>query len=377
MSRPLRVAAATVLALVAWSCFEPPVAERIELRFLPDGTVVLGVDIRLEDPDRYKDNARVRARLSDAERGAVEDRDAWSRRLAGLEAERERSRIDRRKGRVERAIRSAKLEDPAAISRFFSDTNVRADFVSGDGWAELTLVPSGDGPATREQQRKVAARMNEWNGSVAAYLAAVTELWAHLDARPDRAMPCLGKIFKDQIPEDVRDALSPLDEDEARLVSSVDDAMGRITAIFGIEDDDAWSLDELSRLVHDPFPAPVRIVVPGKVLEREGFEGAAGSRLEIPGCSLWNAFASLEGRWVSPDPLVALFRHDQARRGQTFDLPGFVATTRRSGKAPDLDEVSAAVANGLRPAPVYRVRWSTVDRAAPPVEDPFEDPAAP
>lgn len=144
--------------------------------------------------------------------------------------------------------------------------------------------------------------------------------------------------------------------------------------MFGVEDDDAWTLDELSRLVFDPFPAPVRIVVPGKVLEREGFSGPVDAPLEIPGFSLWTAFASLEGRWVSPDPLVALFRHDQSKRGKVFDLPAFVAASRRAGSAPDAEEVSAAVASRLRPAPVYRVRWSTVEWSEPGVEDPFEEP---
>lgn len=367
-------AAAAIVAVSAWSCFEPPVAERIEIRFLPDGAATIGVDLRLEDPERYKDNARVRARLEEAQRGVLEDRDAWARRLAALDAERERSRTDRRKGRLERSTRGARLDDPGSIARFFSDTNVRADFAKGDGWAEFSLVPSGDGPATRDQRRKVAERMAEWNASVATYLAAVRDLWAHLDRRPERAMPCLGRLFREQLADDLRESLPELEEGEAELVARVDDAMGSITAVFGVEDDDAWTLDELSRLVFDPFPAPVRIVVPGKVLEREGFSGPVGAPLEIPGFSLWTAFASLEGRWVSPDPLVALFHHDQSNRGKAFDLPAFVAAPRRAGSAPDAEEVSAAVASRLRPAPVYRVRWSTVEWSEPAVEDPFEEP---
>jgi len=119
-----------------------------------------------------------------------------------------------------------------------------------------------------------------------------------------------------------------------------------------------FTLDEISRFVYDPFPAPIRVTVRGEILEREGFAGQAGSALQIPVFSIWSSYERLEGRWFAPDPALALWRDDAAKTGHPFDIDAFLAMPRRAGVAPTTGEVRGAIENQLRPRPVYRVRWT-------------------
>jgi hypothetical protein len=70
----------------------------------------------------------------------------------------------------------------------------------------------------------------------------------------------------------------------------------------------------------------------------------------------------LEGRWFSPDPALAMWRDDLAKTGKQFDLDAFLAIPRRSSAAPTETEVRGAIDNQLKPAPVYRVRWTPAEK---------------
>ena len=149
-----------------------------------------------------------------------------------------------------------------------------------------------------------------------------------------------------------------LTDEESALVESVNDAISALGNVLAPAPGEPYTLDEIARFVYDPFPAPIRVVVSGEIVEREGFAGPPGSVLQIPMFSIWSAFERLEGRWFSPDPALALWRDDAAKTGNPFDLDAFLAIPRRAGVAPTTGEVRGAIENQLKPRPVYRVRWT-------------------
>lgn len=363
--------AALALLLACAGCLEPPVSERIEIRFVREGGAIISTDVRLRSPSDYDKNPAVQQRIRDTATQLREGRDPWSPRLAISEPQRTRFVLDEKDGEVTRAVRHAELPFASGVERFFADTGVRASYRDGPGWAELLLVPDGSGNASAQQRKEFRQKLEPWPPKVAEYLEAASDLYRYLDTRPDRARTCLGAVFRDLLDDSVRETLESPDETEAALVAAVNRTSGDVTVIFEIPPGEALSIDELSRKVHDPFPAPVSVRVPGKVLEREGYEGDLQEPLEIPARSLWNAFARLEGRWIAPDLVVAYYRHDQSGRSKGFDLDAFVARPRKAATAPAADALARAIAEGLTPPPVYRVRWSIED-ASEPTESPFD-----
>lgn len=147
-----------------------------------------------------------------------------------------------------------------------------------------------------------------------------------------------------------------LDESEAALVEAVNGRLEAMAGVLELAPGEALTLDELSALVYDPFPAPVRVAVSGKVLDREGFPGSFDSALTIPRLSLWSAYTRLSGRFIAPDLALALWRSDID--GIPVDLDALVALPRHAIATPDAAEIRRAIERDLVPASVYRVRWA-------------------
>ena len=209
------------------------------------------------------------------------------------------------------------------------------------------------------------SELGSWSTKLAAYYSALASLYAYLDRHPERARVCLASILT-KVPSG-----ESLSAEESELSKAVEEAMGDCGSILVAPPDEPYTIDELSRMVYDPFPATIRIAVPGEVLEREGFpsEGA----LEIPEASLWSAFVRLEGRFVSPDPALLAWRRD-TRDGIEIDLAALTAQ-RRHASRPSPDHVRVAIEDQLRTAPVYRVRWAPVTGREEAL--PFDDGSAP
>ena len=122
----------------------------------------------------------------------------------------------------------------------------------------------------------------------------------------------------------------------------------------------AYSPDEVSHLVYDPFPARLTLKLPAAPQAVEGFLKADDGAFTVASPGLWEALRSLEGRWLSPDPVLVYV--ESARQGEegTFDLDAFLAKPRRSAPAhllPSAHEVRAEIEARLKPAPLYRVAW--------------------
>jgi hypothetical protein len=105
-------------------------------------------------------------------------------------------------------------------------------------------------------------------------------------------------------------------------------------------------------LIFNPFPARVTIRVPGDVLASEGFRksGKSGD-LVIEPIDLFAAIGELEGKWISPDPLVALLRDERPAPEDVAKLP------RKSEAVVSGGEVARAIRDQLQRPRTYSVRW--------------------
>ena len=97
--------------------------------------------------------------------------------------------------------------------------------------------------------------------------------------------------------------------------------------------------------------------VPSEPLIVEGFAREEKGRLVAQTKSLLDAIASLEGKWISPDPLAYALRSDS--KGLEDLAPVLASEPRRAAAVIGEREVVDALRERLRPAPRYRVRFMT------------------
>jgi hypothetical protein len=352
---------ATTLALALLSgCFEPLVKERIELRFLPDGAAALGVVVEFADEARGKPAQR---RLEEARRAAIDGTDAWSRRVAVLEPDvaAERFVWEKKLGEVSRVERRVVLappevgSEPAALPRFFGDTSLGVDYSIREGMAELRIVPGSGGRADRAQRERVDTALEEWSGQVAEYFADAGALWEYLERRPQRAEACLAALFADVLPADDRPRAKVAGRAETRLVEKLEKSMDAVLAVLQTPEQEEESLDEASRAVFDPFPAPIEVRLPSAPQTVEGFERQGGEAWRAEGPSLWNALRGLQGQWLTPDPAAFVVA---AATGGKASLDEFLAKRRwRSTPSPGSLDVRRALLDGLAAKPLFLLRW--------------------
>ena len=338
-------------------CFDPPVVERLNLRFLADGSYVVHSTVEITEIGK-SGNPALERRLDELRRALEGGWDDWARRFGALASPpAERAEVEKFDGRLRRSARAAYLRDPAALADFFADTAVQASYEVRDGRAELSIVP-GAARATRRQRQAVERALAQWSGEVAEYLDAVGALYAYLGRRPERAVACFGKVFSDLLDEAQAAGLPEPSPAERVLVDRLSDAMSAVVDVLLVPPGEAHSPDELSRLVFDPFPGRLAVTLPGAPLELEGFDPQREGPLVVSGFSLWDALRALEGRWVSPDPAGVYVSHRQRGEAKGFDLAGFTARERLAAEAPSPAAVGRALRERLVPAPLYRAVWS-------------------
>ena len=152
---------------------------------------------------------------------------------------------------------------------------------------------------------------------------------------------------------------------EIELIERIVEAGEPLMEIFEVPEDDAFTLQELSRRVFDPFPAVITAVPDGPVIEAVGF-AESGDGWTIPSLDLWRAYRTLDGRFVSPDPLLFLLdtdgndfgcgEQDDAckDRERVFAFLERGAFVARPGSSNLVRQVLEAE---LRPLDVYRLVW--------------------
>lgn len=357
--RPARALRFSILlALFAVTgCFEPPVAERLELRFLPNGPVIVAIRVEIADSEGTGSNPALKRRLAETRRALLDGTDAWSVRFAALEPAAERFSWEKRLGDVRQVERAAALAEPGDLGRFFADTGLAVNYRVEGEQAELTITPGTPGRASRRQRQQVERAMSGWASAVAAYLAAARDLYAYVEGRPERAETCFGALFREVLSEEARERLPQPSPEETRKVEALSAAMEEVWGVLQVEQGETHSLDELSHLVYDPLPAPLAVRLPSAAQEVEGFEAGPDGTLTAAGPGLWASLRALEGRWISPDPLLLFVAHGGQSNHQPFDLGAFLHRPRRAEPAPAAAEIRREIEARLELKPLYRAVW--------------------
>jgi hypothetical protein len=357
-----RIALITLLCLPLVACFEEPVTEHLHLTFPGDGIVIATVVQEIAPSDRSPENRALADRLEESREAIEYHLDPWSQRFATLEPLAEHQSIERVEGELLRWIHSAVF---GSFDVFLP--LVEADGLTGnlarDGRAtELSLFPSGGSRATYSQRQEVERRLNQWSAQLADYFDAVANLYHHLDREPDRAVPCLAHVFDTHDGLEETGPLSPTEED---LVDAVKESMEWIAAALLVPDDEAFSLNELSRFVYDPFPARLTVAVEAEALSTAGFIDR-GSHFERPAIDVWNALRSLEGRWISPDLVTAAAAPVPDEQQPEPDVRLLAAMPRYFSSPPTPAEVEAAISAELVAEDMLQIRWSVAPRRKDP-----------
>ena len=359
----LRVAAASAGALLLAGCFEQPVSESMYLKFLPDSDgVVVGVRVALGSLREFRDNPAARQRIEALQRDLLEEQDDWSKRLRRLDPVLDRVVWDRTEGSLAGVTLRAYAENPETLRQFFSDSLIAARLDRQETIRDLTLVASGS-RATRSQREDWREAVEPWMAGLERYLGAGTRFYAFLKRHPELAEAGFARLFdshgpQGEAPSSPRGSRPESDRPEEQvliLAQDVKDSLEEVLLLFEVSSESGVSLQELSSLVNDPFPAPLTVQVPGKILEVEGFRRTENGLLEAGGAGLLRALQEWEGRWIDPDPLMEEYR--ALVRGGSVDSQALARRPRRFAPPPSTADLRSLLAKSLSGPQIYRVRW--------------------
>jgi len=287
------------------------------------------------------------SRLDTQREAIINGRDDWGVRFARVAPENERVIFDRTHGTIEHVEHSAIVKREQMLN-FFSDLPVTVSLTYVDGFTELAIYPASSTRATREQREHFERTMQFWSEGVARYLASMHSIYSYLDTQPRRAEIVFAALLTDN-----PDLL--LTEDEKALVNTASDAMHDLETRIEAVGEDSYSLTEEADLVYQPLSMDLTVKLPGPIAFSEGFERHDHS-VTITRPTLLEVVSTLEGRWLSPDPLMLQLRN----RGtdKPLDIAAIAAEPRESGPVVTATEIANAVTSQLKPATSYRVRWS-------------------
>jgi len=341
------------LCLPLLGCFEEPVREHLHLTLRGGGPVIVTVVQEVTSSDQTGDNPELDDRLEESRDTIDNALDPWSQRFALLEPLAEHISIERVEGELRRSIHSAVLPSFDEMLQMVEADGLTGSLTIVGGTADLELFPTGGSRANYTQRQDAERMLSEWSVALVVYFEAVADLYAYLDQRPDRAVPCFAHIFDQH--EDLG-STGPLEPIEEELVEQVKDAMEDVTFALIVGKGEAFSLNELIRLVYDPFPARLTIAVEGQVLEAVGFSAGADFFERRP-VDAWNALRSLDGRWISPDLVTAAAAPAPEDRQPIPNVLALASSPRRYLPPPEAAEVESAIVAGLVPEEMLRLSW--------------------
>lgn len=338
--------------LVFLGCFEDPVQETVEIELLPDDEVRITARTELLSISREQNDAAWR-RLELQRALLLEGKDPWTRRFETLRPATETYSWEKYGEELAEVTRSAIVESDQ-LGLFFADTALSVFVTGSDDWRELAIYPGTSNRASNEQRLALERRMVPWTESVSSYLSSLETLYVYLDQNEQRARDVLVHVFGDFLAEeDVDNAV--LTDEELAMVDDLHEAMTLAWEVLEVGGDAAYSLNEISHLVHDPFPSDLEIILPVEPVEVEGFERDE-DRLVVRRTGLWEAFDQLSSRWATPDLLTLWI--DAAVNQSRID-PDQIAAEPRSVTTPSASDIREVLEGTLRPEPRYRVRWRT------------------
>jgi len=349
------------LCLPLVGCYEEPVSEHVHLWLTGPGLTVVTVVQEVADPDRAQSNEELADRVEASREEIDSGLDRWSRRIDLVDMMAERLSIERIHGGLRRSVHTAVTSSFEEVMPLLEADGLTGGIVAAGGYAELTLFPTGGSRATGLQRQTAERRLSQWSAVVADYFEALIELYEYLDGSPDRVVPCFAHIFDDH---EGHGATGPLTDFEVETVTAVRESMEEVADALTEPKNEAFSLNSLTRLVYDPFPARLTVVVKGGVLESEGFTETGGFFERRP-VDAWSAFSSLAGRWVTPDLVTLAFAPVSAEELPDVDLDQLMRRPRRHGSPPAAFEVEASLLAELVPEDLLRIRWRPLAASSP------------
>ncbi len=351
-----RVPGVLLLALLLTGCLVPPVRESLRLEFRAEGGVLVTSEIRIASTKSFEGQERAQRRIEDARRDAGEEQDAWSRRLNRLEPPWDERTVEREEGQIVRVTRRSLLDDARELERLFGETDVDCELEAVEDWVELRFLPGISRRASGRQRELYEPLEQGWIRHAARYLSAMEELYDYLERRPERALICLAPLVRDMASEDELSTIPEPDETEQPLFAAAKEAADEMHGLFAVPEDAAFTVDELSSLVHDPFPAPVTLRVPGQILLVEGFVEHEGE-LQVRGPSLWNAWRAIGDEHLSPDLVRTRWQRGRSAGEEELSVSE-LASRPRFARGLDERELETLVRERLEPPALLRVRWS-------------------
>lgn len=329
-------------ALLLLSC-EPAVRRAVTLTFSDAADLVtISATTTLGEAKPGTPDA---AAVDDEREALLAGRDEWSLRFASAEPQSDRIVWQRRRGVLQSVEHIATIPSDN-LQRFFYDTPLSINMIRGEGWAELTIVAGSSLRATRDEQQRVEKTIERTSERAASYFRAVRSMYLYLDEKPRRTTDMFMALFQDDKkgPPEVSDR-------EQSLITRVRETL---EALASTDEDSAGERD-FDRVLN-PFPADMKVVLPGEPLQIEGFVKQRDGSLLIKLPTALDAVAALEGRWISPDPLAAMLASEEKQPPEQL-AASMAAVPRRAEAVVSASDIAAALQEKMRPAPRYRVRW--------------------
>jgi hypothetical protein len=331
--------------VLAGACSQLPVTEDvvIEFREASDEVVVTAqTSFDLKPP-----NEAMRRRAETARAAAAANTDPWAVRFARLRPISDSTSMQRDHGVLERVTRSVTIA-PEDLQLVFADTNITVRTARGDGWREVSFYPGSGGRATREQQREFNDELDAWSISIGRYFRSMREVYSYLDRRPQRAQYIFAAIIDERGPDDSDPVVL---EEEQPMVDEVRASMTAIAERMDATEGRAMTFSEEADLMFNPFPARLTVKVPGTILSREGFKSSTEKEVVVERVDLLAALASLEGKWLTPDPLALMLREEAPNAAQ------LAAVERHAETSVASSDVARYVRSQLERSRSYSVRW--------------------
>ncbi len=305
------------------------------------------------------------AALIEREREALlSGSDDWSIRFATADPEFERITVQRDRKQLQR-VEHTGVVPVANLQRFFFDTTLTVNVVNGEGWHELTILAGASNRATRQQKEHVNQLLTTFSEQAVRYFAATHALYDYLDSNDSRAEVLFFSLANSLTKDDRKpgdEPLPALSDTEDKLVKAVAEA---IEAMLDDKKGGSGNVDREFDATFNPFPAELRVVVPGEPLAVEGFNRLKEGGLVVKSTGVLDAVGMLEGKWISPDPIAGLLR-----AGEGADMPRAFAASmaiapRHAADVVRTDEVRQALTSTMKPPERYSVRWSAVTKRRP------------
>lgn len=355
MRNRLSVLLALAGSVLFVSCFEDPVAEKVDIRLRPDGYAEVTHQITFSSPGA-EGNKALAARIDALRNEHVRQQDRWSQLMSLASPELETLEWHR-EGGVLKSVRQSGVVSLESLDRLFAQQGLTFSRLDDEQWHELSIYPGASRRATREQQQRVAMAFDGWAMAVADYVEAMRAVYDHAERNPSRAAAVLRPLFADLLADGEKESTDEEGtSEETALVQRAEDAMNRVTEVVSFGPDQPYTLNELSLLVYDPFGYDLSITCVGEILQASGFARRRERTVTHPRRSLWSAFEALEGTWLSPDPLLMKVRKDRARDDTTIPLQRILEGERFAVRSLSGHEARRALEKALQPPEILRVR---------------------